>query len=426
MRECRKLLMSDPWIKAVRPAGRPVDYRDLGTRGLYLRVGASGVKTWSVRYVFEGRQRRFVIGPYPEVSLSAARTQAETRRGDAHRGTDAQGEKSRLRMGETVKDVSARWLKSEDTRQWRSRSREGFESYLGNWIIPALGSRKLVQVRRADIRAMLDGIERRPTRNRVLTVARMFFFWAVSRDLIDVSPCHGVDRLHEPKRTRTFTDEEIRQILSAFDPTPLAGYVRLLFLTGVRRDEALGMRWADVDLDRGAWTIPPALEKSGDSRSVPRRVALSDAAVKLLKDQRERTLARGIRKSPYIFPAPDGERLHRDAPKKHISVARGLTPRGKEPSAHKLAKARPRLVPADFRLHDIRRTVADRMLNELEVSAYVVDVGVLGHSKPALLGTYTPSVPQKELRAAMETWAAELHKIETGIARAVTGAVAAV
>jgi hypothetical protein len=62
-------------------------------------------------------------------------------------------------------------------------------------------------------------------------------------------------------------------------------------------------------------------------------------------------------------------------------------------------------------LHDIRRTVADRMLNDLGLSAYVVDVGVLGHAKPKMLGTYAPSVPLKELRDAMETWAAELARI---------------
>jgi hypothetical protein len=51
------------------------------------------------------------------------------------------------------------------------------------------------------------------------------------------------------------------------------------------------------------------------------------------------------------------------------------------------------------------------MLNDLGLSAYVVDVGVLGHTKPPLLGTYAPSVPLKELREAMQTWADDLGRI---------------
>jgi hypothetical protein len=51
------------------------------------------------------------------------------------------------------------------------------------------------------------------------------------------------------------------------------------------------------------------------------------------------------------------------------------------------------------------------MLNDLGLSAYIVDVGVLGHAKPKLLGVYAPSVPLRELRAAVDTWAAEFSRI---------------
>ena len=56
------------------------------------------------------------------------------------------------------------------------------------------------------------------------------------------------------------------------------------------------------------------------------------------------------------------------------------------------------------------------MVNDLGLSAYVVDVGVLGHAKPRLLGTYAPGVPLKELREAMEAWAADLTRITSGSA----------
>ena len=69
------------------------------------------------------------------------------------------------------------------------------------------------------------------------------------------------------------------------------------------------------------------------------------------------------------------------------------------------------LIPEDFRLPDVRRSVADRMVNDLGLNAYVVDVGMLGHAKPKMLGIYAPSVPLKELRTAMETGSGELARI---------------
>jgi integrase len=207
------------------------------------------------------------------------------------------------------------------------------------------------------------------------------------------------------------TDEEIRQVVGAFDGTRLGRYVRLLFLTGVRRDEALTVRWSDVDRDRGVWTIPPAVEKTGETRTEARKVALSGAALELLAVQREANMARGLGRSAFVFPGEEGGRLDRQAPKPMIYQLKGLRENGTKPSAHPLAKPRPVLIPEDFRLHDIRRTAADRMLNDLGLSAYVVDVGVLGHAKPKMLGVYAPSVPLKELREAMDTWARELARI---------------
>jgi hypothetical protein len=65
------------------------------------------------------------------------------------------------------------------------------------------------------------------------------------------------------------------------------------------------------------------------------------------------------------------------------------------------------------------------MVNDLGLSAYVVDVGVLGHAKPRLMGTYMPGVPWSELRATMEAWAAEFARIVGAPHDAASGPVVA-
>jgi len=413
-RGARKLEMAPAWVEAVRPQARPVEYRDAVQRGLVLRVEPSGRKTWVCRYTFEGAEQRVTLGTFPETKLSRARTAAEKARGKAQDGVNVAATKRAVRVGETVAEVAQSWLKSEDTRHWRPRSRVGFVALLNNHILPAIGAVKLVKLTRAQVQAVLDKIARLHARNRTLEVVRMLCNWSVGRGLIPASPCMGIKKLREPKRSRTLSDAEIREVVAAFDQTSLADYVRLLFLTAARRDELLGARWADVYGD--VWTIPAEAEKTGATRGEPRRLPLSKAALAALARQRERNMARGLGGSPYIFPGPSGERLHPDAPKPVVYRLKGLRENGTTPKPHPLAKPRPRLIPADFRLHDVRRSVADRMLNVLGMDAYIVDVGILGHAKPPMLAVYAPALPAKT-KGAMGAWADELARILGGRSR---------
>jgi integrase len=421
----RRRKMTPAWVAAVKPEAEPVEYPDEAERGLVLRVQPTGRKTWYARYTFKGKDRRYRLGPFPALSLKDARAAARRKVGQAAHGTDPQAERTQHRMGDTVAEVAASWLRSEDTRSWRPRSRAGFVAHLRLRILPALGRMKLAEVKQADVQAMLDRVERVVTRNRTFETARMLFGWAVARRMLAASPCAGVSKLHERARTRTLTDEEIRQVVGAFDSTRFGRYLRLLFLTGGRRDEVLRMRRADLDRDRAVWTIPPEAEKSGETRTEARKVALSAAALEVIAAQLEANMARGLGGARYLFTGSRGERLNRAAPKPVVYRLKGLRDNGTRPSAHRLAKVRPVLIPADFRLHDIRRTVSDRMVNDLGLSAYVVDVGVLGHAKPRLMGTYMPGVPWSELRAAMDAWAAEFARIVGAPRDAASGPVVA-
>lgn len=72
----RKHRMTPPWLDALEPTDRPVEYRDLGQRGLVLRVEVSARKTWILRHTCNGHDCRFILGTYPEVSLEKARNEA--------------------------------------------------------------------------------------------------------------------------------------------------------------------------------------------------------------------------------------------------------------------------------------------------------------------------------------------------------------
>src|SRR5688500_1388337 len=86
----RKLTMTPAWVTGVKAAPTPVEYRDLEQPGLVLRIETSGHKTWVARYTFNGRDRRFTLGPFPAVTLKAARKAARRIIGRASNGTDPQ------------------------------------------------------------------------------------------------------------------------------------------------------------------------------------------------------------------------------------------------------------------------------------------------------------------------------------------------
>jgi integrase len=411
--------MSPAWVESVQPLSKPVEYRDEDTSGLLLRVEPTGHKAWYVRYSFHGEGRRFKLGVFPETTLAKARKNAEKTRGAAHDGVDRQAERTaqiaNARLGETVAEAVRSWLESESAEEWRPRSRQTFLSHINLRILPRLGKLRPDEVTQQHVQKMLDTLRDggKATRNRCLTVTRMFFRWLIRNGRLLVDPTKNIEKLHEGGgRRRVLTDDEIRAFVKGFDGTRYGIYMRLLFLTAARRDELLAARWRDVDLDMRVWTIPPEFEKTGKERdpAEPRRIALCNEAVRLLKLQKEDLDGRGLGKSPWIFSTSTGNRPHRDAVKPVLNTLRGLRPNGTV-STDKRAKKRVAVLPLDANPHDIRRTVSDRLVNTYKVGPWVIDVGILGHSKPKLLGVYAPGAPVDESREALEMWSLEFAGI---------------
>ena len=202
------------------------------------------------------------------------------------------------------------------------------------------------------------------TRNRALCAFRGLFGWAVRQGLLEKDPTSGMPKEHETARTRVLSDEEIRTLINGFNQTRYGRALRLLFLTGLRRDEVLGLKWSWIDLERGVLTIPPSAEKTGRVREELRRTGLPPQAVALLAEQRAALFAEGIR-SEHVFATSTGERPHPDSLKPILYRLRGRRSNGWPPSKDKRAKQRNAVLPDDVNIHDIRRTVADALPNRI-------------------------------------------------------------
>src|SRR5271156_4809173 len=159
--------LNDRYLQSLKPpASDRFESLDTEAPGLVLRVNANGVRSWTIRYRPKGNpQRRATFGSYPGISLADARQRARDIAAAAGRGVDLpaqearEGEDRRRHAGqpETVAEVLDRYVaeycKTNQLR-WELTERM-FESH----VKPIIGSRRLNELRRADVVEMLDDLQ---------------------------------------------------------------------------------------------------------------------------------------------------------------------------------------------------------------------------------------------------------------------------
>ena len=157
--------------------------------------------------------------------------------------------------------------------------------------------------------------------------------------------------------------------------------VRLLILTGCRREEVGGLRWTEVDAKERLIRLPGERCKNGRPHEVP----LTDMSWSILQEQ------------------PAGE---------HVFGPRGFSQwsRGKRELDQRLGDA-----VASWRLHDIRRTTATGMA-DLGVMPHVIEAALNHQSgfKRGVAGTYNRSRYEREVRAALTLWAEHVASLIDG------------
>jgi integrase len=395
------------FVGALKPPtpNQQTTYWDQSLPGFGVRVSYMGTKTWIVMYRHGNRVRRFKLGRVARLELAEARRRARKRLSAVDDGEDPAADKAAIRAGKTFGQLADEYLERHAKVQKKSWQQD--ERMLKQEPLPRWKNEKLADLSRADVRTLIEGIVDRGApihANRMLALIRKVFNFAVEREWIEQNPCNHIKPMgKEVKRDRVLTHDEIRAFWAALDEEtpPIQAVFRLRLMTVQRGGEVLQMRWRDVDLDRGWWTLPGSQVKNGR----PHQVFLAEAAVKILRDLKawyERRL---------IQVNEGRKKKHLDT--KTMSALVFPSPRTEKPVAW-IQKAAQRIrarSQIDFRPHDLRRTAATGMA-AAGVSRDVVKK-VLNHSDRDVTATYLRYDYDAEKRKALNAWGRQLQRILT-------------
>lgn len=339
---------------------RCAEYTDTQIPGFKLQVTTQGRKYWYYRYTFGGTKRAYKIGEFPATTLEAARQRCLEMRAQLDRGIDPQEERDRLKAMPTFEEF-AKYEYQPFVDQYK-RSADDDEAKLRLYLVPAFGRRRLCDITTRDIQMYL--VERRKklspaTCNRHFALLSRLFKLAVQWGRIDRNPCLGITKLKENGQKQHFlSPEDVRSLMQAADTESnlyASAAIRMLLLTGCRREEILQARWEHVDLVGGTLYLPKT--KSGRSRYV----VLNDAALDLLKSLPK------IETSPWVFPGRDPAKPLNNPRKAFLRM---LKVAGLEAC----------------RIHDLRHSHASLLVNQ-GVSLYQVQ-HILGHASPQTTTRY--------------------------------------
>lgn len=347
------------------PAKGEVKVWDTELRGFVLRVRAGGSRRFIVEWMRDRQTRRLTLGEYGTITPDQAREAARQTLARVARGEDPAAEHAAQVAAPTVADLARRYLEQHAGPKKKQSSTEGDDRLLRLYILPALGRRKVATVGLKEAADLHHSLREKPIQgNRVLALLSKMLNLAETWGLrpLHSNPCPRIGRYKERKRERFLTGAELRRLGDALaaaehegaeDPAVVLA-VRLLLLTGARRDEILDLRWEDVDLETGTLNLP-------DSKTGKKSIPLGPAAAEVL------AAALRIEGSPYVIPG------HRAGGR-----FQGLQ--------RPWARIRERAGLEDVRLHDLRHSFAS-----VGVAANLglpVLGSILGHRHPATTARY--------------------------------------
>lgn len=396
--------LSDTAVRQAKPKDKDYTLPDLD--GLALFIAVRGTKSWHFRFSWQGKQARISLGTYPEISLKEARARRDEARSKVANGIDPRIPADQAPDVLLFSTVAEQWFAFKAPRLTAGRQGSANQSrrYLDKDILPRLGTRPIADIKRADVLAVVQSLEKRGALNvaeKVRTWLRQIFRYAIVHGYVDTNPASDLDAVaalqppvkHNPILRKDDLGEFVRR-LRAFPGSPVAkAGIQLLLLTGVRTAELRYASPDQFDLEAGLWRVPADTVKQLKKRVRLEGDAVPDYIVPLSKQAVDivRELKFQYGSYPYLLPG-------RNDPTKTISentLNVGIKNMGYE---------------GRLTGHGIRGTLSTALYEAGYTSAWVE--AQLSHAdQNAVRGSYNHAEYVEQRAGMMQAWADMLDEL---------------
>lgn len=378
--------LTDVVIRQMKPdPDKRLEIPDPNKPGLYLVLQPSGHRSWAFRYRNKaGEPRKYTVGSFDKYGIAAAHIEADKLNDDVLHGRDPAATK---RLG-TLDDDTVTAHVALYERLHVNTLAKGTATYIKAElarITDALGNRAIAAVTQKDVQKIIDARlnadgSNESARNTTFKVCKAFFAWVAARGEITESPAAKIKRpSKDNERERSLTDDEIKVVWQAADAVggPPGALVKLLLLTGCRRDEICYLPRADIKDDK--IEFPQSRTKNGKAHTV--------------------TITPMIRRVLDTLPK---------------SGSFALTGNGKGLGGHSKARAAIETPDLDhWTYHDLRRSFASGMAR-LGVPIQVTEICLnhkSGVGNDPLVRIYQRHDYSAEVKAAFEKWSAHIESL---------------
>jgi integrase len=225
----------------------------------------------------------------------------------------------------TLERYLREWLDQVVVHRVRANTLSAYRFQAERYLIPDLGRKKLHSLSARELRLYFESLRGRAIGARTIgyvhSTLRAALEDAVREELLERNVAKLVRVPRPPRAEREpLSVEEVRSLLSAHRDHRLYGLLVVLALLGLRRSEALGLLWTDVDLEGGWLQVQRGLQRiDGQLVTLPtktqrsrRTIPLPAIVVETLRRHREKQekerveLAESWPPTPYVFTTPIG------------------------------------------------------------------------------------------------------------------------
>lgn len=318
-------------LSKLKPATKPYFVRDSNLQGFGLKVNPSGSIKYIAEVKYRGKSNRKTVGEFPIISLQEAKSIALTFISGVKSGTAV---KNRVN-NTTLQAILDRYLSGDRLKPRTVQDyREAICFYLSDWMDSKVSAitKGMVEKRFYRIRdkGISGGIPTYSQATKVMRILSALMNYAMADETIESNPVQVLKqkRINRSivKRTNYLSQKEARKVLDSLSTHPVEIAIALMIYTGLRKNEALSLRWDDVSGE---------LIKISDTKNHREHLIPVTVQIKAILDTIPRT------SSPFLFPSPANK-------KKTVKDVRPTLKRVQDKTG------------ISFRCHDLRRSFATR------------------------------------------------------------------